>query len=1129
MVHRTSSVQQIETSDDDLPLSNAKKAISTTDLSVQQQRNKKQVPRRNSLRLSIDHQNFHLNKVNVPPITPTKNKKHSAEKQRLKTTKNTETVDSDSVSDKIVTTINKPPPSITTTTGKSKSSTTQQNNEVTVKLKRNDCAQLNKNDKTKVEVDNSQSSKAINKQNDSLGAHEIGQKQSIDDRDQKEDDSNSTGIICRLPLERLSGIIDTLTRIDNSSSSNSSQQSSANNAGNRTLCLYCDRSFSSQKLLAKHTERIHQAAEGRRLSARKPNTSSLLYPGCSHCNNGKTTSLPVDELPALFEHLVDIHFDKYFACKLCIIRFTNKENLQQHTDDAHAVANNIAAAIDTTPFKQPSKTPIYDKRKKKSLKVSVSSDEILSTNDDQNASKSINDDSVGISSADDSVDTSLDTEVEKISSSTNSESKLSLRSSRRQQEAKSNSSNNDLPPPKTSTPLLRKKQILSNEQTPPLLSRLGIAQNRSPRTRRGLKTSRNNDSESYRSDTPTGGGGGGGAGSSASSTTSSSGATPRSRNKNSRSNSATNVSATITSADGVLVDLGQSPIGINNTQRTTIGGGGGGGASKVSAADTPNGSFDENFYESVCTNVRLNLSCHLDGKRECGPTSPGPLAAVVTAIVPAVSATLVKTPVITDPELHEATALATVTAFPTLLTAHQYGVEPHMGKIKKPITKNSWKWKWDSAKKYKWFNEGGKMVKKIKPPAGGLRDLSRLDMWTQLSMRMRHEQQQRLQIDAAINDAPSEQNLRQIDASKLEKQKLIDQLSSILDRRVLPQINLEQNDQRIIKFEQIEQQEELSNDIVTKSSPNTRDDTDAPDDLLSILKLNRVQKTTTSNTSVANAQTTNTNANTGVILSGEWARPRCYICYGCGAKFETIKNLEDHQILRHPHVYTTHYEIVGKELIEGNLFRHFYIPSSALHQHTEYKQRQANAAIVASTSVAATTEHRRDLVEDSMDSVTSCSASISKSDSFDMDTNSRNSKESSNTVMTTMSAPVSATTTTTTFGMVVDATTSTNYSSSSSISAQIRRSCTKCKRLCSGRLDLYRHMLDCSGDYAWFLAKKRHNIKYRYFGSRKRKVNRTNYAHRRPAVRPKKEESSGETTPRTKEPQTPKPRPSDGK
>lgn len=741
----------------------------------------------------------------------------------------------------------------------------------------------------------------------------------------------------------------------------------------KILCLYCDRTFSSQTLYAKHSERVHQAPEGRRLSARKSNSSSLLYPGCSHCHNGKTTSLLNEELPALFHHLIDIHFDKYFACKPCTIRFPSKEALQTHLDQLH---KDSALKAST------------DKRKKRIERR-------VPDNVPANLSQPLTIQVDLAESFDDKKDDEKSSSDEPL-----------LRSSRRQHANRSDST-------KTTNP--RKARILRNEET--ILSRLGITQNRSPRTRRGLKAR----AEVIRAETPI---------------------IRPTRNKNTRSTN---------NSSGIMVE------GIEMTTRS----------SAITKVESLSSTFDENFYESVSSNVRQNLSCHLDGKMQSGPMSPSPISPVHP--VPTVRSTLVTSPLVADTEIHEATAISALTAFPTLLTASQYGAEPMpVGKIKKPITKNSWKWKWDCVKKYKYVNEGGKVVKKVKQPVAGIRDLSKLDMWTQLTMRTKHELVRKHEVE----ESGEEPCLAVGEAAREDKRKLITQLNKILDTRILPQINLEQNDQRVVKLEVVDANAEVEQ-IEMKSEveqPN--------DDLFTILQIAKKPVPASTNEEER-------------VLSGEWARPRCYICYGCGEKFENIRRLEDHKNTIHPHVYSTHYEIVGKELIEGDLFRHFYIPTAALRGHSERLNvdRKSNQE-----------------VEDSMDSMASFSISCSKSDSFDMDSNSRNSKVSAISVSTSV-------------GNVDESSTIND------VSVELKKSCTKCKRSYNTLSELYRHMLDCSGDYDWFLAKKRHNIKYRYFGSRRRKINRTNFANRRP-IRPKKEEND---TPRIRDTQTtPKPRPSDG-
>lgn len=829
-----------------------------------------------------------------------------------------------------------------------------------LKTQRNECVQKHKGDKITVPctTTSKMSIPQINDRHaDSMGKFSSWLNEGSEP-DPELEDKNLKRLQISVPLNRLPvKTVDLLLAIKNNQTIDKL----------KILCLYCDRTFSSQTLYVKHRERVHQAPEGRRLSARKSNSSSLLYPGCSHCHNGKTTSLLNDELPALFHHLIDIHFDKYFACKPCTIRFSSKEALQTHLDQLH---KDITLKVST------------DKRKKRverrvpdnvpadlSQPLTIQVDLAESFDDKKDDEKSSSDEPI-------------------------------LRSSRRQLASRLDST-------KTSNP--RKARMHRNEET--ILSRLGITQNRSPRTRRGLKTR----SEVARAETPV--------------------IIRPTRNKNTRSTN---------NSSGVMVE------GIEMTTRS----------SAVAKIESLSSTFDENFYESVSSNVRQNLSCHLDGKIQSGPMSPSPISPV--APVPTVRSTLVKSPLIADSEIHEATAISALTAFPTLLTASQYGAEPMpVGKIKKPITKNSWKWKWDCVKKYKYVNEGGKVVKKVKQPVAGIRDLSKLDMWTQLTMRTKHELVRKHEMEAS-GDGPC---LAVGEVAREDKRKLITQLNTILDTRILPQINLEQNDQRVVKLE-VEVETDFTEMKPEVEQPNN--------DLLTILQIAKKPVLTTASEEER-------------VLSGEWARPRCYICYGCGEKFENIRRLEDHKNTVHPHVYSTHYEIVGKELIEGDLFRHFYIPTIALRGHSERVNLDRKSNVE---------------VEDSMDSVTSYSISCSKSDSFDMDSNSRNSKVSAISISD---------------GNV-------DESSINDVSVEHKKSCTKCKRSYNTMSELYRHLLDCSGDYDWFLAKKRHNIKYRYFGSRRRKINRTNFANRRP-IRPKKEESD---TPRIRDTQTPKPRPSDG-
>lgn len=588
---------------------------------------------------------------------------------------------------------------------------------------------------------------------------------------------------------------------------------------------------------------------------------------------------------------------------------------------------------------------------------------------------------------------------------------------------------------KTKSERLTRKHLLSNEET--FLSRLGIGLNRSPRSRKGAKNRRGCPSELFES--------------------------TRSTRSNKNSKQSVPSSHDVSELSKQTSSNKVEPI-VHN--------------------------FDEDFYESVNQNVKQNLSCHLDGKLNSGPMSPSPLSPV--ASVPTVRSILVKSPLVTEAEIHEATTISAFTAFPTLLTAQQHGGELLTpGKMKKPITKNSWKWKWDCVKKYKYVNEGGRIVKKIKQSTCGMRDLSTLDMWTQLTMRMRHEVVTRQENDISGEDIV----LGVGEAAREEKRKLINQLNKILDTRIVPKINVEQSDQSIIKQESIDDSRQSDRILPSNMSSVCISTTDNMRDpefpaLMNLIKRER-----------------NDTLQPSVILSGEWARPRCYICFGCGSLFSTVRTLEEHKTSKHPYVHSTHYEIVGKELIDGNLFRNFYIPSLALQRHNDYHKKQFFNNSICNAA------------EDSMDSVTSSSLSMTKSDSFDLDSNSRNSKVSISSSVASISDR--------SYSASAD---DENANSSSERALTMTKTCSKCNRQCKGTLDLYRHMLDCSSDYAWILAKKRNNIKYRYFGAKRRRPQRSNSSSARKISRPKKERRNSETSAsqKSKEPSTPRQRPSDG-
>lgn len=519
----------------------------------------------------------------------------------------------------------------------------------------------------------------------------------------------------------------------------------------------------------------------------------------------------------------------------------------------------------------------------------------------------------------------------------------------------------------------------------PMLSRLGLAQNRSPRTMKGAKNRRGAPSE------------------------------PQSRPSRAKLNrSVSNLSITDSTSNSTTSSILPQTTSVASASGTVS------TSSKPqpssSSTSCNNGIFDEDFYENVCLNVRQNLSAFMDGKLETTSTTiSANLATQTIDPLPTVRSTVVKSPaVIMENEIHEATALSAITSFPTLLTAEQYGVEGSGSKIKRIFTKNSWKWKWDFVRKYKYVNEGGKIVKKVKEPNGGVRDLAKLDMWTQLTMRMKHESVAKnsspvnltFERNNSLMEVVSEPMMRE------EKRKLVDQLNAILDSRLLPQISVEQNEQRLIKLESVESAAlDTEGPFVSLERPNPSPPPSEPK--IESISDRHIEPNNTQSVHIPSILNLQRNPAprpvTEVVLSGEWARPRCYVCFGCGAKFHSIKTLEEHKISDHPHVHSTHYEIVGRELIEGDLYKNLFIPQTAITQGNLRRNEENEVK-------------KPDVALDNSES---------------------------------------------------------------------KVECTKCKKECSGKTDLYRHMLDCVGDYAWLMAKKR--LKYRYFnGNRSKRRKATN-------------------------------------
>ena len=614
-----------------------------------------------------------------------------------------------------------------------------------------------------------------------------------------------------------------------------SSKNSANN--DKSLCLYCDKTFANVKDKKNHVEREHKTilckGKGSRKSIRitKNNSSSENSPfsGCFQCNKKVVRT---DDLDSLYQHLLSAHKDVYFGCK-CKIRTQDKISLTNHKKNCK-----IGGGGKTTRYSEENLT---DNRK------SAKKSETPKNNGDSK-SDSFSESEDNVAAAGKTLPTTAihkksdRSKLKALSKNASvndkgKKNKISSSSSTISSSSSSVKTGDD----EYTIPLTRQKL----KEPPP---RQTAALNRSTGNKKTHKTNKINDVKSITTSSPP---------------------TKVNRTKINKVVNAPN-------PEPVETILKNEPVSFE---------------------------FEEDFYRNISQNIRLNLLHFVDGKSDQLEHRRS-VFEKISETACCTTEEKVAIPV-HEEEIHESTSFELSTPFPALLTAEQYGFgDSNPNKNKRHVTKNSWKWKWDLIKKYKYVNEGGKIVKKVKQITTGLKDLSQLDLWTQLSMRSRYEN---LNIQ-------SELTTERFDESKLStriiKTQNIEQLNAILDKRLTPEIDIEQLQQTVIKVEPEEQDDNFERFDID----NEIDENEEKSKTFSMLNLTKTNIPKPSKTQ----------------LSGEWARPRCYICLHCGLEFDLMKNLNDHKNSEHPYIVSSHYEIVGRENLEKKLYKNLFLPKKAL-------------------------------------------------------------------------------------------------------------------------------------------------------------------------------------------------------
>ncbi|KAK9870640.1 hypothetical protein WA026_008202 [Henosepilachna vigintioctopunctata] len=433
--------------------------------------------------------------------------------------------------------------------------------------------------------------------------------------------------------------------------------------------------------------------------------------------------------------------------------------------------------------------------------------------------------------------------------------------------------------------------------------------------------------------------------------------------------------------------------------------------------------FDKAFFSRIKCNIQENLMYHLDGKLFKNEESENRISNFEKNPPPQ------DVPSTSSENFGCDLTLNALTPVTSILTPHfgedlesqiEYGSKPSKKKLQP--RQDPVRHKYVTRRKY----QASILEHKEN------RDLSKLDMWTQLIIKDRQQK--------VMNDQKSAKEMLEYTTCEEYKLKVQrNELNRILDRRgpfedlreeaskkaALDNLNSEFANQ--ISEECFKEVRSLMDDLLNEVVKVSSDNGDNSDNIVKLeeeeyfldkvdipefpeyLKLQRassvlneeeIDKSDKIALICSSQETENyelpTNKvrakNEMVELSGEWARSRIYVCAACGLKLPNMKILLEHKTLDHQYAWVQHYELVGNQ---SKLYRHLCIPGLGKVGHVE------------------------------------------------------------DTVQCKIWRRSEA------------------------------RVCTKCGKVCNALGELHRHILECGGDWTWMLARKK--CKYRPFGSRKKR------------------------------------------
>lgn len=699
-----------------------------------------------------------------------------------------------------------------------------------------------------------------------------------------------TSLHCSVPLSKVKDVLNLYTNNENLVSSfilenllKKSSETSKNTAPpKRLLCLFCDRTFQTLSLKQKHVDRCHSSGQSRR-SSRTPGPQSAT--ACSHCSKLNNTEHSWNQL---FEHMINEHSNRYFACLTCQERFSSLKFLQEHNKIVHNIeVEEIAKLVEKkeepiektdilvdsvglkeeTTEERVTTSPESIGRTRSKRNLTIKSPKLEEIEKDTYFEENIN--ATKISAKDIEEEAEEENGVEEVKNNT---------------KAKTNKNRN------------KKLSVKSKKN--------GV---RTLRTRRAAAISKQLNSEIIKLK----------------------GNKKRNNNSNNKTNSNSNnksekkdkevVSETKTQVNSSSVF---SLVNLFTYKYEKIY-----DHASDSIKDANSGKFDavfdKEFYARTVNNIKENLLLHLDGKLNRNIQSENRISNFEH--VPTEDAKISKDSS-SERNYGSDISLNAVTPVATLLSSSQYG-EDFDSQIEYAAKATQKKTKKDKNLKYKFPNRKFNSLFRDK---GEHSDLTSLDMWTQLKIKERqhflHEHEMILPSRQIAKKQVDELN-RILDTRgpfedlKIEQQAAMDEMKSkknqcnedigiVVDElleRVFSVVEEKSKKQDTIKEEIFELNSDTNLDI-----PNYLNLERSPKKELELDKSDKITMICVADTEVKSVE-----------LTGEWARPRIYICATCAQKLPNLKSLDEHKNISHPNIWCTHYEFVGKQ---SEFYRHLGIP-----------------------------------------------------------------------------------------------------------------------------------------------------------------------------------------------------------